>query len=127
MSSVILHATMITHFPLIFSAQPFSIEQGHSFAKWLSRTDEALTHLHGAIAQPFYNFAKSFFYCYTTKLFFITHCSVIFHYYSAQSFYYSSQTFLISSVILHATVLSHFPLIFSAQPFFIEQGHSFVK
>jgi hypothetical protein len=43
------------------SAQLFSIKQGHSFAKWLSRADGALTHLHGASAQPFYDFAKSFF------------------------------------------------------------------
>jgi hypothetical protein len=61
MSSVILHATMITHFPLIFSAQPFSIEQGYSFAKWLSSADGGATHLHGAIAQPLYDFIKSFF------------------------------------------------------------------
>jgi hypothetical protein len=26
---------VLNHFPLIFSAEPFSIEQGHSFAKWL--------------------------------------------------------------------------------------------
>jgi hypothetical protein len=39
----------------------FFIKHGHSFAKWLSRADWALTHLHGSSAQPFYDFAKSFF------------------------------------------------------------------
>jgi hypothetical protein len=39
MSSDILYATVFNHFSLIFSAQSFSIEQGHSFVKWLSRAD----------------------------------------------------------------------------------------
>jgi hypothetical protein len=69
----------------------------------------------------------SHFYCYTTKLFSIAHCSIIFYCYSAQPFCYSTQTFLRSSVILHAIVLNHCSLIFSAQPFFIEQGHSSAK
>jgi hypothetical protein len=39
MISIILHAIVLNHFPLIFSAQPFSIKQGHSFTKWMSRVD----------------------------------------------------------------------------------------
>jgi hypothetical protein len=92
MSSVILHTTVLGHFPLIFSAQPFSIEQCHSFTKWLSRRG-ALTHLYGAIAQLFYDFAKSFFIA--TLL---SHFPLLI-----------AQSFFIVAVLSHfATVLGHF-------------------
>jgi hypothetical protein len=70
------------------------------FTKWLSKVDRALTHLHGVIAQPFYDFAKSFFIATLLSYFLLL---------IAQSFFI-------------AVVLSHF-----TQPFSIEQGHSFAK
>jgi hypothetical protein len=62
--------------------------------------DGVLTHLHGAIAQLFYDFVKYFFIA--TLL---SHFSLLI----AQSFFI-------------VALLSHF-----AQTFFIEQGHSFTK
>jgi hypothetical protein len=61
------------------------------------------------------------FHCYSTQPFStIKVCPVILR-------CYGTQPFLVNSVILHATVLSHFLLNFSDQSFSIEQGHSFAK